>query len=103
MSNRIGARAVTATDHTIKIVRRDVVEEAEPRARRVIRHNYAAALKNSVVIHCYIDRPTDDLQKFAVCRLSQSCPSLAVDVIDQVVFDQNSLRWQARACFSVRA
>ena len=70
MSNRIVARAMIATNHTIKIVRHDVVDEAEPRARGVTRHNNAAALKNSVVIHFDIDRPTDDLQKFAVCPLS---------------------------------
>src|SRR6185436_2043610 len=49
ISNRSIARTLTATNDTIKIVRRDVVEEAEPHARRVIRRNNATALKNSEI------------------------------------------------------
>src|SRR5262245_22006450 len=96
-SERIQSYAATAAKHAVLVVRRDVVAKNEARTRRAVGDNERAALEDRVVIESNVDRPPDKLREPAVSRpVGGAAPFIAVNVVNQIVLDQDSLRRLAR-------
>src|SRR5215510_14158359 len=96
-SERVQARAAIAAQHAVKIVPRDVIAKDKSGAWRAVEENERAALKDSVVVNRDVGRPPDDLREPAVRRpVCGAAPFIAVNVVNQVVLDQDSLRRLAR-------
>src|SRR5262252_2613203 len=96
-SKRVQARAATAANHAVKIVPRDIIAKDKSFAWRAVEENEHAALKDSVVVNRDVGRPPDDLRESAVRRpVCGAAPFIAVNVVNQVVLDQDSLRRLAR-------
>src|SRR5262245_2523965 len=97
-SERVQARAVIAAQHAIKIVPRDVIAKDKSGAWSAIGDNERAAMKDRVVIESDVDGPPDELREPAACRpVKGATPFIAVNVVNQVILDQDSLRRLARA------
>src|SRR5262245_53002454 len=97
-SKRVQARAAIAAHHAVKIVPRDVIAKDKSIAWRAFGENERAALKDRVVVNRDVGRPTTDLREPAVRRpVCGAAPFIAVNVVNQVVLDQDSLRRLAQA------
>src|SRR5262245_16052489 len=96
-SKRVQARAAIAAHHAVKIVPRDVIAKDKSLARAAVGENERATLKDSVVVNRDVGRPPDDLREPAVGRtVCGAAPFIAVNVVNQIVLDQDSLRRLAR-------